>query len=94
MSQNLSTRHQAKDLDEEGEAGEGSDSDNKTSDSDEHSIVGPLPPGHESSGKHKRSEKAAVTMPTVEDLDLQKGNFVIVYLFFPNCHLLAVLVTG
>lgn len=80
MSQNLSIRHQTKDLGEEDEADGGSGGDIKTSDSDEDSIVGPLPPGHESSGKHKRNEKAAVTMPTVEDLDLQKGNFVTFFL--------------
>ena len=92
MSQNLSIRNQAIDLGEEDEADGGGGSDNKTSDSDEDSIVGPLPPGHESSGRHKRNEKAAVTMPTADDLELQKGNFVAS--FFSLLLLLVVYVTS
>ncbi|KAF8455932.1 hypothetical protein BGX38DRAFT_1127955 [Terfezia claveryi] len=47
-----------------------SDSDASSSTSDE--IVGPLPPGYDAPGVSKRGKKAAATMPTIEDLDLQK----------------------
>lgn len=49
-----------------------SDASSSTSSDDDDEIVGPLPPGYDAPGLSKRGKKAAATMPTIEDLDLQK----------------------
>ncbi|KAF8420480.1 hypothetical protein EV426DRAFT_719411 [Tirmania nivea] len=57
-----------------GESGARSTDDDDDDDGGDSEIIGPLPPGYDAPGVRKqRAQRATATMPTIEDLDLQKG---------------------